>query len=277
MKTKIGRPGTILFPTDLSPHSKSAAALVSFFVNRFQSRVIVLHVLPPVENPFELLSGGFTETRAVQDVASAQVREFITREFPPFPCDLRVEVGEPAEAIVRVANEVGVDLICLPTRGHGPFRRFLLGSISSKVLNDASVPVLTGAHMDNPGADAVRDIRTVVCALSLDDRGERALRAALQVCEEFGARLVVAHALEDKTGTGRANADHAIASLMAGASVPFEVVVGDGDPAPFVRTVAAEKHADMVVIGRSAPGPLGRLRTQSYAIVRESPCPVLSV
>jgi hypothetical protein len=45
-----------------------------------------------------------------------------------------------------------------------------------------------------------------------------------------------------------------------------------------VERIAAEVHADLLVIGRNpAPGILGRLRTHAYSIIRQSPCPVLSV
>jgi nucleotide-binding universal stress UspA family protein len=40
-------------------------------------------------------------------------------------------------------------LIILPTHGYGPFRRFLLGSATAKVLRDADCPVLIGAHMEH--------------------------------------------------------------------------------------------------------------------------------
>jgi nucleotide-binding universal stress UspA family protein len=37
-------------------------------------------------------------------------------------------------------------------------------------------------------------------------------------------------------------------------------------------------EADLVVIGRGASsGMLGRLRTNAYSIIRQSPCPVVSV
>jgi nucleotide-binding universal stress UspA family protein len=45
-----------------------------------------------------------------------------------------------------------------------------------------------------------------------------------------------------------------------------------------IRRVAVEQGADLVVIGRhSDHSLLGRLTAQAYSIVRESPCPVLSL
>jgi len=45
-----------------------------------------------------------------------------------------------------------------------------------------------------------------------------------------------------------------------------------------VCNIARQRQADLLVIGRgSAAGVYGRLRTNAYAIIRESPCPVVSV
>jgi hypothetical protein len=45
-----------------------------------------------------------------------------------------------------------------------------------------------------------------------------------------------------------------------------------------VRQAALDRHADLVVIGRGVMhSTFGRLRTQSYDIIRQSPCPVLSL
>jgi nucleotide-binding universal stress UspA family protein len=50
-------------------------------------------------------------------------------------------------------------------------------------------------------------------------------------------------------------------------------------PIKDVLTEAARRlRADVLVIGKSPqPGVLGRLRDLSYAVVRDAPCPVLSV
>jgi nucleotide-binding universal stress UspA family protein len=56
------------------------------------------------------------------------------------------------------------------------------------------------------------------------------------------------------------------------------VVVASGDPHREVTRLAAESSSDLVVIGRGADSSMaGRLKAQAYAIVRQSPCPVLSV
>jgi nucleotide-binding universal stress UspA family protein len=57
-----------------------------------------------------------------------------------------------------------------------------------------------------------------------------------------------------------------------------EVVLERGRVVDVVRDAGTSQKADLIVIGRHQdPGFLGRLRSNAYAIVRESPCPVVSV
>ena len=51
--------------------------------------------------------------------------------------------------IVELAHESpDQTVILMPTHGYGPFRRFILGSNTAKVLHDADCPVWTGVHLE---------------------------------------------------------------------------------------------------------------------------------
>ena len=53
---------------------------------------------------------------------------------------------------------------------------------------------------------------------------------------------------------------------------------GSGSIADGIRDLALRKRADLVVIGRGAiQKGFGRLHSHAYDIIRECPCPVLSV
>jgi hypothetical protein len=57
--------------------------------------------------------------------------------------------GDPGTVIAEYAKKTACDLIVMPTLGYGPFRRFLLGSVTAKVLHDAPCPVWTGPHLES--------------------------------------------------------------------------------------------------------------------------------
>ena len=85
--------------------------------------------------------------------------------------------GDPAIEIVRAAHEGNFDLIVMPTHGYGPFRRFVLGSVTAKVLHDADCPVLTGAHLADLNPATPIFFRNIVCAVDLGPQSGQALVA----------------------------------------------------------------------------------------------------
>lgn len=53
-----------------------------------------------------------------------------------------LEANRPAETITEYAKKNGMELIIMATHGHTGFKKLMLGSVASGVLNQSSVPVL---------------------------------------------------------------------------------------------------------------------------------------
>ncbi len=53
-----------------------------------------------------------------------------------------LEANRPAYTIMDYAQKNGMDLIVMATHGHTGFKKLLLGSVASGVLNQSSIPVL---------------------------------------------------------------------------------------------------------------------------------------
>ena len=77
-------------------------------------------------------------------------------------------VGDPAVKIAEFTRDNRVDLVMMPTHGHGLFRRLLLGSVTSKVLHDVHCPVWTAAHAEKQHAQEMP--RKILCALDGSDK-----------------------------------------------------------------------------------------------------------
>ncbi len=54
----------------------------------------------------------------------------------------RIEFGDPAEQILKIADEENVDMIVVGVRGISRWKKILMGSVSEKVANEAKVPVM---------------------------------------------------------------------------------------------------------------------------------------
>lgn len=291
-------PNKILFPIDLSERSNSAARYARTLGCRFRSEITLMHVLPsPAYGIASLESGPLMVEEAWEEQqrrAQEDVAEFAARELGPFRVHSVVLEGDPATAIVEKAHSERADLIVMATHGYGRFRRFILGSVTAKVLHDADCPVWTGAHM--PAAPAAEQasqqapIRQVVCAVDLSAHSENVLDWAARLARSFDARLFLIHAIpalvpaeedyyqqdwrEDLATGGRDQLDR----LQQSVGTKAEQLVVAGDVPHTVCAQAEELGADVLVIGRSSEsGLLGRLRTNAYAIIRGAHCPVVSV
>jgi len=187
-----------------------------------------------------------------------------------------LDEGDPATTIVDYANQEHFDLIMLPTHGLGDFRRFLLGSVTAKVLHDADCPVWTGVHMAE--APPLENIvfRNFLCSVDLGPQFEGVVECAAELAEQYRAKLSVFQVVPEPASA--AEIRQKIEGLLPAAAKHASVLVEAGEVAKTVSCVATRVQADLLVIGRNpAPGMFGRLRTDAYSIIRQSPCPVISV
>ncbi len=289
----------ILLPIDFAPRTHAAACYAAVLAGRFDALLTLLHVLPPV-NPAWELAGGGGGGLLVQEAlerqkgeAERKLKAYLADEFRHFEVQRMLAEGDPALTILDYAHSENVDLIVMPTRGCGVFRRFLLGSVTAKVLHDAPCPVLTTQHTEDVQPDSRWQLRSILCAMNPGSGDEKAMHWAHWLASVFGAQLSIVHALPSfalrpetyylESDVGRVLAQDVrerIKKMLSAAGIvnaPIYIQNG-GSVARGVRSVAQDHRADLVVIGNSSEnGNRGRLRTDAYAIIRESPCPVVRV
>jgi nucleotide-binding universal stress UspA family protein len=124
---------TILHPTDFSERSGYALQLVCSLARDHGARLIVLHVMPvPLAQEKRLYREEMAGELNRLGAPDAQVR-----------VEHRLEEGDAATQILRVAQETGCDLIVLGTHGRTGLGRLLMGSVAEQVLRMATCPVLT--------------------------------------------------------------------------------------------------------------------------------------
>jgi nucleotide-binding universal stress UspA family protein len=260
----------ILFPVDFSSRCRGAAAYVQALAGRFQADLILLHVIEATYNSrLEDLHGAHME----------KFERFLDKGWRHLPVKKLVEYGEAAQKIIECASANHADLIMIPTQGMGIYRRLILGSTSAKVLHDADCPVWTGVHLENaPPLEAVACQR-ILCAVDLKPLSARVLDWASHLAEEYQAELTLVHVTSSgESQPARTHAQSALEQLRTATYYPVSVRVEAGDASTVVAHLAGKLKADLLVIGRkSAAGVLGRLDMTAYSIIRQSPCPVVSV
>jgi len=284
----------ILFPIDMSDEDRKAAPFVKAMADWFGSQVHLLYV----QEAFLPLYGGVepvtAEAIAIAEEVRAQRRtnfdSFASAEFAKLHAQRTVVDGDAANEIAGYAKKNDIGLIMMPTHGYGPFRRFLLGSVTAKVLHDVACPVWTGVHTTELDSEDPAKCERLLCAVDIDPPDIRVVRwaadfAARRHCDVQLVHAVVAGAQTTDADADRAfrellfkNADQALDNLQKLAGTAFQTCVRGGKPEQIVHDAAQDLKADLVVIGRGDLNhPLGRLRTHAYSIIRESPRPVISV
>ena len=146
----------ILVPLDGSELSGSSLPTARGLAEALGARIHLLQVTSQTEE-FAVMRGaefgtmGSDYSQQVLDEVLTAQRDRIERYLSEVSDDLTsvgldvvkaVEDGQAAEKIVDYAEASGVDLIIMSTHGRGGVRRFLVGSVTDKVIRSTNLPVL---------------------------------------------------------------------------------------------------------------------------------------
>ncbi len=293
----------VLFPVDYSPSCTATVPYVTDMIRHFSAELTLVHAyalrpvfagrdidavlafsdsyIDPAYDPQSLEEARLTEGQ--------RLRDFAAKMFPGQHVDVMAEEGEAGSLIHKVLQHQGADLVMMPTRGCGVVRRFLLGSVTAKVLHDVSTAVWTGIGSALTEHAPTVPYKSIVCALDETDEAEAVLRAAAALAKSYQAKLALVHVLETPPATleidftpyrkDLIDAAHAhLRDLKARLNLDVPDVVIDAGISDGIREEVARTKADLVVVGRGHDqGVISRVWSRLYSIVRDSPCPVLSV
>jgi nucleotide-binding universal stress UspA family protein len=285
----------ILLPVALPSTALSVVHQTAFLARHFQCEILLLHVVTSLNYPAGVLESGHGLTE--QDLHAAIIKRAqqeldlaLRRELDGIAVRRLLLRGDPAREIVRTAQDEKVSLIMMSTRGPGAFYRFLLGSVTAKVLHDSDCPVWTDAQWEEAPTREFA-IRNVLCAVDLGPRSRNTVSRAAQIAAKFGARLTLVHitpgveiygpgglqVLPEWKETLVGYAAREIAKLQQDVGTKAEVIIDSGGVHKLLNRAAEQVNGDLLVIGHlPASGHLGDNHS-GYAIVRESHIPVVSV
>jgi len=286
----------ILFPVDYSDPCRQAAPYVKDMVAKFSADLIVMKAFefPPmgiIESGYEtgMASIPPISSADIQSMEETRLKEFIKANLEGVKLRSVLKEGDAALAIDHMVQHEGIDLVMMPTRGQGAFRRMLLGSVTSKVLHDANCAIWTDTHSALERHKPNLPYQSIVCAMGLSDESRAILHGAAAMAKAYGAKLHMVHSVETPPAAYEVDfgpfrkelmdaAEAELQKLRAEAQVDATITVGSGAVAEVVRVEAEKQKADLVVTGRGhSQGALSRVWSALYSIVRESPCPVLSI
>jgi nucleotide-binding universal stress UspA family protein len=285
----------ILFPVNFSPSCIAMAPYVRRAATIFNAVVSLVHVVDPAElglfEQYELY------VRPVADilddhtiVRKERLDAFLTSEFPLADSPRVLLTGDPASQISELAKNENFDLIIMPTHA-GRFRQALLGSTTARVINDAPCPVLTSRHAETIAPRPFAH-RHWICALDLTPYADTVLRMSKAFSEQAHGELSLIHVVNVGRHSRLSSSDveeslhqdevrrtsDILGALTHRQGLTASAHIAVGSPKDTLLQFADQSEADVLIIGRSsATGLSGRLTDLTYAIVRDSPFPVLSI
>lgn len=292
----------ILCPVDLSPVSRHAFAHAVALARWYDARIHVLHVytvvIPATVPPFAF-AGPVSVPAPEPDLRS--LREEINHltqghQAEGITVDVNVTDGNPAHRICEQARAMAADLIVMGTHGHSRIERFLLGSVTERVVRSTTVPLLTVPPpcADEPSAR----FSNILCCVDFSQPSIAALTFGFSLAQESGGRITLLHVVdwpeEDEPMTSRSfnvpeyrlerkrDAERRLLEL-----VPAEVrnwcepatIVRTGSPYRTILSLAGDIGADLILVGGHGRSAIERLFVGSTAnhIIRSALCPVLTM
>jgi nucleotide-binding universal stress UspA family protein len=280
----------ILFPVDYSEPCRAVVPYVKETLHRFSAELTLVHAYGPealAASELSLLDPGLPEEAHVFE--DQRLRAFAAEMFPGQHAEAVADAGEPGSVIHALVQRWGTDLVMLPTHGRGPVRRFLLGSVTTKVLHDVSAAVWTGTGSALADHTPSIPYKSILCALSESPEAEAVLKAAVALADAYKAQLELVHVTPPPPITAEmdlgpyleamTDASHfQMRELKAKLGVDAPHAVLTGMIGSTIRYEALRRKADLLVTGRGhAQSTFSRLWSHLYPVVRESPCPVLSI
>ena len=291
----------ILCPIDFSDVSHHALEHALLFARWYDAPVTGLFVYSPVFTP---AAGpgihAYATPPVIEQIDKAEyerdVLSFVRRaNARAIDVTARVEIGLPAQEIVKAATTLAADLVVIGTHGAGAFEHLVLGSIAEKVLRTCPVPVLTVP--DRARTTSKLPFKRVLCPIDFSEPSRIALQRALSIAEEGDADITILHVFDSPADEPMAARHFTVpefrreyerwAADELQALVPETARdgcrpttrVSHGKAYREILGVAAEDRADVIVIGVHGRNPLALLLFGSTTnqVVRRATCPVLTV
>jgi nucleotide-binding universal stress UspA family protein len=192
-------PTRVLLATDGSDDAQRALRAAIGLCTKLQSELHVVYVAPeyPYVHTYYNLRHQEEEERLRREDRGV-LDEYVDhiQEAGGTVAKSYLRVGDAATEIVELAEELEFGLVVVGSRGHGPMRRALMGSVSTSVLTHAhcSVLIVRGHSGEEPGNLP----GTILVATDGSEEACAAAQAAAEVARATGSEVHLVYAMQEE-------------------------------------------------------------------------------
>jgi len=295
----------ILFPTDFTPHARSALKYAAAFARETRGRVVLFSVQTG-SVPANLMT---LPDRVFEDQDSkwlVQLRgqaQALLRDplFDGLEVEPVIVEGEPAPEIAKAVRDYDIDLVTVVTHGRRGLARAVFGSTAEEIISEAPCPVLTirppqHDFVEHRGHQTEINLNRILLATNFRASSVPATQLARELAAakqaELHAIYVIGDYFEQISVMFPEGGRSALSRMRAEVKERMEVLaredggriethVAEGRPYAEIVRLAAELDANLIVIGTTVHASLfggaPALGSEIERVVRNAPCPVLCV
>jgi nucleotide-binding universal stress UspA family protein len=133
---------------DFSDASLEALRVANEIASQFSAALLLIHINPTIPvMPTGHGPIGFNIPEYEQEMRKFAEQKLSEIARSKVPADIRfsikISMGDAASEIARIGSQENVDLIVIATHGVTGWRRFIVGSVTERVVRMAACPVLT--------------------------------------------------------------------------------------------------------------------------------------
>lgn len=281
---------TILVAFDGSEFSKAALIESSNWVKRHVGRIIMVHAVYFDEEEFSLAPEQREKRFELGKKVCYQTRETISSgfgiDFESLVCE-----GEPTDVILDIAREKKAELVSMGTYGRKGIKRLIMGSVTSKVILNASCDVMV---VKKPCSECTGEYKSILVPFDGSEFSKKALGRACELSKIDNAEITVLYVIPRyeemieffrTESIKRAMFDEAekilnVARLIASEKgVTLAATVKEGHVGEKVIELADTLKNDLIVIGTYGWKGVSRaiMGSTTERVIMNASCPVLTV
>ncbi|MEF8881603.1 MAG: universal stress protein [Halapricum sp.] len=281
----------ILFPFDGSEGAASVLHHASELAHWYDATIQVLYVADTTRDSVTVVDGHTVDVlvRKGEDIVDEAAK---TLETLGVSYETDVVQGNPAQTIVDYAERFDQDLVVMPTHGREGISRYLIGSVSEKVVRLSSVPVLTVSMQ--PDETLEFPYENILIPTDGSDAATRAAEHTLSFAASLDATVHVLSVVDDTALGADIRSTTSGTENEEAASNAVETVISAAETRGVTNTVRHIEHGtpveeildyiesnDIHAVGMGTTGRRGtdRILLGSVAekTVRSAPVPVMTI
>ena len=280
----------IVVAYDGSEYSKAALVESLHFAKAHSGKVTMVHAVFSDSEVFSRMPSQIDERMEIGRDLCYKARDLYSREFG-LDIDCYVQLGEAHKVVTEKAAEIDADLISIGTHGKRRIKRFIMGSVTSAVIVEASCDVLI---IKKPCYECTGTYNSILVPYDESASAKKALERAIELAQPESVTLTLLYVVpvyEEmlnffKTESIREKIlEEARKIVLEGErlarnyGVSANTIVEEGRSVDKILEIAGGLESDLIVIGTHGWRGIDKalLRNKSEKVITYSTIPVLVV